>query len=424
MSHRTDAETRPGALAGLRVLDLSRILAGPSCTQLLGDLGADVVKVERPESGDDTRSWGPPFVTDDERVPTDLSAYFLCANRNKRSIAVDLATPAGANVIRALARGADVVVENYKPGDLERRGLGYREIQQENPRLIWCSITGFGRTGPYADRIGYDFLVQAMGGIMSITGEPEGTPQKVGVGVADVICGLYATVGILAALAHRQRTGEGQMIDLALLDTQLAWLVNAATNHLVSGIEPRRLGNRHPNIAPYQTYTAADGHLVVAVGNDGQFARFCDVLGYPELRDDPRFRTNPDRVRHVDALEALVAPRLVVASAARWIEALTQAQVPAGPVATIPQALAHPHAVAREMVVAMQVEGVNDPVRLVGNPLKLDRTPVAYTSPPPRLDADRSEVLRDWLDIGLIGEAVLARSGAFGPPAPRAELVT
>jgi crotonobetainyl-CoA:carnitine CoA-transferase CaiB-like acyl-CoA transferase len=379
---------------------------------LLGDLGAEIIKVERPGTGDDTRTWGPPFVNNPDGHPTDRSAYFLCANRNKRSIVVDLSTEAGATVIRALARICDVVVENYKPGDLARRGLSYDDLKRENPRLVWCSITGFGHTGPYADRIGYDFLVQAMGGIMSITGEPDGEPQKVGVGIADVACGLYAASGILAALRHRDRTGEGQFIDCSLYDTQLAWLINAATNHLVSGREPRRLGNRHPNIAPYQAYPASDGHLIVAVGNDGQFRRFCEAIGRPDLANDARFRTNPDRLAYVDALDSELAPVLHLRSVADWVERLTAAQVPAGPVATIPQALSHPHTIARGMVIEMPGVG-GEPMCLLGNPLKMSRTPPAYTHPPPTLGQDTEAVLRDLLGFSIAD--VRACSGASDP---------
>lgn len=404
----------PRPLAGVRVLDLSRILAGPTCTQILGDLGADVIKVERPEVGDDTRSWGPPFVADAQGRPTDLSAYFLCANRNKRSIAIDLTTEAGADVIRRLARASDVVVENYKPGDLARRSLGYDDLRALNPRLVWCSITGFGRTGPYSNRIGYDFLVQAMGGIMSITGEPEGEPMKVGVGIADIVCGLYAAIGILAALRHREATGEGQCVETSLYDTQLAWLANAATNHLLSGQEPSRLGNRHPNIAPYQTFRAADGSIVVAVGNDRQFRHFAEAIGRPDLPRDPRFATNPARVAHVDALEVEIAPQIKRRTVAFWVELFAAAQVPAGPVASIPQALADTHTLAREMIVSMASPGRSDPLRLIGNPLKFERTPVSYDRPPPRLDADGDAILRHVLGLSDDGVTALRARGAFG----------
>jgi crotonobetainyl-CoA:carnitine CoA-transferase CaiB-like acyl-CoA transferase len=414
------ASPRPGPLAGVRVLDLSRILAGPTCTQLLGDLGADVIKVERPGAGDDTRTWGPPFVANANGEQSDLSAYFVCANRNKRSITVDMAAPSGVEVIRALAKVCDVVVENYKPGDLARRGLDYESLRGINPGLVWCSITGFGHSGPYSDRIGYDFLIQAMGGIMSITGDPDGEPQKVGVGVADVVCGLYATVGLLAALRHRDATGEGQFIDVALYDTQLAWLVNAATGHLASGLPPRRLGNRHPNIAPYQTCRAADGYLVVAVGNDGQYRRFVAALGCSELADDPRFATNADRVRNVDALDAALTAALARWPVAYWIDLLHEVDVPAGRVTDIPEALADPHTAARGMVVEMAKPG-SGTLRMLGNPLNFDRTPVAYDRPPPSLGQDTDVILAQVLGLDRDNQERLRKSGAFGPSAARGD---
>lgn len=399
----TSTPPAPRALEGIRILDLSRILAGPSCTQLLGDLGADVIKVERPEVGDDTRTWGPPFVTDADGRPTDLSAYFLCANRNKRSVAVDLATPDGVAFVKALARVSDVVVENYKPGDLARRGLAYDDLRAVNQRLVWASITGFGHTGPYADRIGYDFLAQAMGGIMSITGAPDGEPQKVGVGIADIVCGLYASTGILAALRHRDLTGEGQFIDVSLYDSQLAWLINAATNLFVSGREPRRLGNRHANIAPYEAFRASDGFFVIATGNDGQYRRLVEVLGRPELADDPRFRTNPDRITHVAELAAELAGPIARGTVAEWVERLNRAGVPAGPVASVAEALANPHTAAREMVVEMPSPHGGADLRLLGNPLKMSRTPVRYDRAPPPLDADGEAIRREFAEPSAAG---------------------
>ncbi len=407
----------PRALDGVRVLDLSRILAGPTATQMLGDLGADVIKVERPGSGDDTRGWGPPFVKTAAGEDSDLSAYFLCANRNKRSIAIDLATPAGADLIKRLAAKADIIIENYKPGDLDRRGLGYEALRQIKPDLIWCSISGFGQTGPYADRMGYDFLVQAMGGIMSVTGQPDakgGEPTKVGVAIADVVCGLYAAIGLLAALRHREQTGEGQAIDLSLYDTQLSWLINVATNHLVSGKEPQRLGNRHPNIAPYQTVRVADGFIVVAVGNDDQFRRFVTEIGLPELAEDPRFCRNRDRIQAIDALEALLRPALAQDSVAGWTARLTACGVPAGPVASVGQALSDPHTLAREMVVSVPGPAGVGPLKLLGNPLKLSATPITYDQPPPPLDAHRAAILADWLALSPEQQAEIAATGAFG----------
>jgi crotonobetainyl-CoA:carnitine CoA-transferase CaiB-like acyl-CoA transferase len=408
----------PRSLEGIRILDLSRILAAPSMTQLLGDLGADVVKVERPGTGDDTRSWGPPYVSDRQGADTDLSGYFLCANRNKRSIAVDLACPAGADLIKLLAAKADVVVENYKPGDLARKGLDYEALRQIKPDLIWCSVTGFGQTGPYAGRAGYDFLVQAMGGIMSITGAPEaegGEPMKTGVGVADLMCGMYAGVGILAALRHRDLTGEGQFIDLSLFDTQIAWLTYAATNYLLSGKRPQRLGNRHPNITPYQPFRAADGILCVAVGNDRQFAAFCRALGAPELAEDARFRTNPERVAHRAALEAMLAPIIARGSVSELTEALLAVGVPAGPLLGVDEALHNEQTQSRAMVIEMEDEAAGERLRLVGNPLRMSVTPPAYRQPPPHLNANRDSVLRDWLAATAPEIADLEQRGAFGP---------
>ncbi|MBY5865350.1 CaiB/BaiF CoA transferase family protein [Rhizobium leguminosarum] len=388
---------KPASLEGLRILDLSRILAGPTCTQLLADLGADVIKVERPDIGDDTRSWGPPFVPDADGGDSDLSAYFLSANRNKRSIAIDLASDEGVALVERLAAVSDVVIENYKPGDLDRRGLGYEDIRKIKPDIVWCAISGFGQIGPYAERTGYDFLVQAMGGIMSITGESDtagGRPLKVGLGIADVMCGMYATVGILAALRHRDRTGEGQYIDLALYDSQVAWLINAATNHLVSGKVPGRIGNRHPNIAPYQTFATAAGEIAIAVGNDQQFARLCTAIGCPDLAGDKRFRRNRDRVVNVDALDRLVTEALRADTAENWEPRLVHAEIPAGRVATIDQVMTNPHTLAREMIMPMEtVDGQT--VHLLGNPLKMSATPVRFDRAPPHVDQDKDAILRE-----------------------------
>ena len=392
-----DGRTAPGSLQGLRILDLSRILAGPTATQLMADLGAEVIKVEKPEVGDDTRSWGPPFLPDAEGNDSDLSAYFLCANRNKKSIAIDIGSEDGVALLRRLVAISDVVVENYKPGDLARRGIGYEDLRQIKPDIIWCSISGFGQTGPYSDRIGYDFLIQAMGGIMSITGEPDansGQPVKVGVGIADVMCGMYATVGVLAALRHRDRTGEGQHIDLALYDSQVAWLINAATNHLVSGRVPKRLGNAHPNIAPYQTFAASDEYLAVAVGNDQQFARFAEAIGLADIAMDARFRRNRDRLANLEDLQALIQAEISKDTALSWEQRLLSVGVPAGRVATIDTVLTDPHTLAREMVVELPGDETQAPLRLLGNPIKMSVTPVTYRSRPPHLDADREAVMR------------------------------
>src|SRR6516225_1332172 len=319
------------ALSGIKVLDLSRILAGPSAAQLLGDLGADVVKVEKPEEGDDTRKWGPPYVRGTSGEETEESAYYLSANRNKRSIAIDIASDAGRELVHQLIGHSDVLVENYKVGGLARYDLAYEQIKDRYPRLIYCSVTGFGHTGPYASRPGYDFLIQGMGGIMSLTGVPDGEPMKVGVGIADVMTGMYAAVGILAALQHRQRTGEGQHIDISLLDTQISWLVNAGTNYLTDGKLPTRLGNGHPNIVPYQVFSTADAPMILAVGNDAQFRRFCEVAALDELASEERYATNPMRIRNRVALCELVGNALSTWPRATWLRELEAVGVPCGP---------------------------------------------------------------------------------------------
>ncbi len=384
------AHSEGGALAGLRVLDLSRILAGPTCTQLLGDLGADVIKIEAPQ-GDDTRRWGPPFIAAPDGTPTDLSAYFLCANRNKRSVTVDLSSPEGVALVGRLLHDADVVVENFKAGGLRKFDLDAETVLRRHPGIVYCSISGFGQTGPNAHRLGYDLLAQGFGGIMSLTGAPEGAPMKVGVGIADVMCGMYACSGILAALRHRDRTGEGQHIDLALVDSQIAWLVNEGTNTLVSGREPVRRGNAHPNIAPYQVYAVADGHVIVAVGNDTQFARFCGVMGLGELCEDPRFATNPARVVHLAELNAVLEPALAAQAAGALLERLDQAQVPAGPVNRLNQVFASDQVAARGMTVQMRGQQ-GQVIPLLGNPLKLSKTPVTYRRAPPHCGAEDDPV--------------------------------
>lgn len=393
------AHLQKSALAGVKVLDLSRILAGPSATQLLGDLGADVVKVERPNEGDDTRKWGPPYIHDTDGNPTNESAYYLSANRNKRSIAIDMATEEGRALIHQLLEQADVLVENYKVGGLARYGLSYEQLKDRYPGLIYCSITGFGQTGPYAERPGYDFLIQGMGGIMSLTGEPEGQPMKVGVGIADVMTGMYATVGILAALHHRAASGEGQHIDVSLLDSQIAWLVNGATNYLADGALPKRLGNGHPNIVPYQVFDTADSPMILAVGNDGQFARFCEVAGVADLASDPRFKTNSARIANrIDVCE-LVAQALKQRRRADWLAALEAAGVPCGPVNNLEDVFNDPHVKARGAEIRMPCLWARDGhLRLLANPLKLSTTPAIYRNPPPRLDEHRDEILKDWLN--------------------------
>jgi formyl-CoA transferase len=405
--------TQPNALGHLRVLDLTRVLAGPWCTQLLADLGADVIKIERPGTGDDTRAWGPPYLKDAQGADTSEAAYYLAANRGKRSVTVDLAHPDGQRVVRRLAERADVVVENYKAGQLARYGLDHAALAAINPRLIYCSITGFGQTGPHADRAGYDFIIQAMGGFMSITGErddrPGGGPQKAGVAVSDLMTGMYSTVAILAALAHRERTGHGQHIDMALFDVMLAMLANMNMNYLTSGQPPGRAGNAHPNIVPYQVFGAADGHVVIAVGNDSQFVKFCEVAGCPELSSHPSYRRNADRVRNRDAVLAIIEPLVRARPVAFWVERLEGAGVPCGPINNIAQALADPQVAARALRIDLPhpLSGV---VPLVANPIKLSATPPVYDRPPPTLGQHTTEVLRE---CGL-DEAEIARLKSLG----------
>lgn len=373
-----------GALSHLKVLDLSRVLAGPWASQMLADFGADVIKVEHPERGDDTRKWGPPFLQDGDGELTAESAYFSCANRNKRSVAIDMQTAEGQDQIRQLASEADVLLENFKVGGLERYGLDYQSLAKTNPRLIYCSITGFGQTGPYKDRPGYDFLVQAMGGLMSVTGEPEGEPQKVGVALTDIMTGLYAANGILAALAERECSGLGQHVDLALLDVTAATLANQASNYLVGGQVPSRLGNAHPNIVPYQAFATADGHCIVAVGNDAQFQRLLEVLGLEELKSDVRFLRNQDRVANREILVNLLQRALLSNSKAYWLQCLEDAGVPAGPINNVDEVFSDPQFLARDMVVTLP-HSLGGSVAMAGNPIKLSRTPVSYRTAPPTL---------------------------------------
>ncbi|WP_424933795.1 CaiB/BaiF CoA transferase family protein [Amaricoccus macauensis] len=384
-----------GALDGITVLDLSRILAGPTCTQLLGDLGATVIKIENPATGgDDTRQWGPPYATDADGNPTDLSAYFLSANRNKFSVALDIATAEGQETIRALAAEADVVIENFKPGGLAKYGLDHESLLGLNPGLVYCSISGFGQTGPNAAKPGYDLMAQGFGGIMSLTGQPEGEPMKVGVGIADVMCGMYATVGILAALRHRDRTGEGQHIDIALVDSQIAWLINEGLNYLVSGEVPARRGNGHPNIVPYQVFGTADGHVIVAVGNDSQFRRFAKFIGRPDLADDPRYATNPARLEHREALVAEVAKELARLTTQAVVTGLEALRVPVGPVNRLDEVFSSDQVAAREMRLSLDHPAIGGAqVPAIGNPLKLSRTPVSYRRPPPVFGQDTEAIL-------------------------------
>ncbi len=397
-----DAALQPGALTGLRVLDLSRVLAGPWAGQLLADLGADVVKVERPGAGDDTRAWGPPWLSDDEGKPTGESAYYLSANRNKRSVTVDLSTAEGQALVRRLAEKADILIENFKVGGLAQYGLDYASLKDVNPRLIYCSITGFGQTGPYAPRAGYDFLIQGMGGLMSLTGRPDGSegegPLKVGVALTDVMTGLYTTIAALAALAYRERTGKGQYIDLALLDVQIASLANQASSYLVGGVVAKRMGNAHPSIVPYQDFPTADGYMIIAVGNDGQFRKLCTLLGHAEWGSDERFATNPQRVKHRAELIELLRGVTVTRTTDQWVAAMEDAGVPCGPINTLDRMFADPQVQARGTRVDM-THPLAEKVSLVANPIRMSESPVQYRRPPPMLGEHTDDVLADWLGM-------------------------
>ena len=401
--------TPTSALSGVRVLDLSRVLAGPWCTQTLADLGADVIKVERPPTatssgGDDTRGWGPPFLKDSAGADTHEAAYYLGTNRNKRSITVDIAVAEGQALIRKIALQSDVFVENYKVGDMARYGLDFASLHALNPRLVYCSITGFGQTGPYRERAGYDYAIQGMGGLMSVTGPSRaeiaddasgGGPQKVGVAVADLFTGMYACTAILAALRHRDLTGRGQAIDMALLDAQVAMLANLGANYLTTGVAPQRMGNAHQNIVPYQVFEVADGHLILAVGNDGQFAKFCEVAGAPHLAQDPRYARNAERVRHRATLVPLLAALMKARTRADWLASLEAAKVPSGPINDLADVFADPQVQAREMTTRLPHPLAGE-VTLVASPMKLSATPVQYRRAPPLLGEHTAEVLREF----------------------------
>lgn len=389
-----------GPLNGIKVLDLSRILAGPWATQALADFGADVLKIENPNGGDDTRAWGPPFLRDAHGVETTESAYFLSANRGKRSVAIDITSAEGQRVLVALAGKADILVENFKVGGLEKYGLDYPRLHALYPRLIYCSITGFGQDGPYAQRAGYDAMIQGIGGIMSITGvadgEPGAGPQKIGVAAADLMTGMYAVSGILAALYHREKTGIGQHIDIALLDTQVAWLANQAMNYLVSGVAPTRLGTAHPNIVPYQVFECADGHLMLAVGNDNQFRKFCAVAGRPELPGDARFSSNAARVLHRGEVVPVVAAMCLERSLEWWISELAAAGVPCGPINTIDRVFADPQ--VRHRGVVQSLNHALGEVPTVTNPLRFSESKLTYEIAPPLLGQHTDDAIRAWLD--------------------------
>jgi crotonobetainyl-CoA:carnitine CoA-transferase CaiB-like acyl-CoA transferase len=394
-----------GPLKGLRVLDLTRVLAGPTCTQMLGDLGADIIKIERPGAGDDTRGFAPPFWPG-----TEESAYFLGVNRNKRSVTLDLAAPEGQAVIHRLLEHCDILVENFKVGALAKYGLGWEQLRPKHPRLIYCSITGFGQTGPYAPRPGYDALIQAMGGVMSLTGEPGGAPQKVGIPVADLFAGLYGCIGILAAVNHRHTTGEGQLVDIGMLDTHVAWLANQGMNFLATGENPPRLGNQHPNISPYQEFPTKNGYIILAVGNDPTFERFCRAFGCAHLLEDERFSTNPKRVANRDLVTATLTPVMMSRTTDEWVEALEREKIGCGPINTLSQVFADPHVRARGMVARM-AHASGAEISVIANPVKLSATPADLRSPPPVLGQHSEEVLGGLLGMGAADIAALRAKG-------------
>jgi len=406
-------------LSHLKVLDLSRILAGPWASQVLGDLGATVIKIERPDGGDDTRSWGPPYLCDEHGQPTNESAYYLSANRNKKSVAVDFTRPEGREIVRRLAAHSDVLLENFKAGGLAKYGLDYASLRAINPQLIYCSITGFGQTGPYASRPGYDALLQAMGGFMSITGGSDETPgagpQKVGVAVVDLLTGLYGAVGILAALASREQTGVGQYIDLALLDVEVACLANQGMNYLLTGNSPQRMGNAHPNIVPYQDFPTSDGAMMVAVGNDGQFQRFCSAIGRPEFATDPDYSTNSARVANREALLQQIRAMTTTRTTRDWVCDLQAANVPCGAVNTVREVFEDPQVIARGLRIELDHPEAGA-VPSVASPLRLSETPVEYRCAPPMLGQHTAEVLGEALSLSRSEIADLAELGIVSCP--------
>jgi crotonobetainyl-CoA:carnitine CoA-transferase CaiB-like acyl-CoA transferase len=403
-----------GPLGHVRVLELSRVLAGPWAAQTLADLGASVIKIERPGAGDDTRTYAPPYARTSDGAQSSESAYFLSTNRGKRSVTIDFTRPEGQKLVQALAAKSDVVIENFKVDGLTKYGLDYASLQALNPGLVYCSITGFGQTGPYRHKPGYDFMIQGIGGLMSITGEPDrptgGGPVKVGVAVADVFTGLYATIAILGALAHRDRTGAGQHIDLALLDTQVAVLANQAMNYLVTGVAPQRLGNSHPNIVPYQVFATSDGYIIVAVGNETQFARMCEVIGRPDLASDERFATNAARVNHRGEIVAILHGIFVTRTMRDWLDALERVGVPCGPINTIADVFADPQVQARGLRIDLPHPAIGT-VPSVANPIKYSATPISYRSAPPMLGADTDEVLREMVGVTSAEIARLRKAG-------------
>lgn len=405
-----------GALDGIRVLDLSRVLAGPWAGQILGDLGAEVIKVERPGGGDDTRSWGPPYLSDDQGAQTSESAYYLSANRNKRLVTIDIATKKGQQLVRDLAARCDVVLENYKVGGLEKYGLDYKALSAINPGLVYCSVTGFGQDGPYAKRPGYDFLIQAMGGLMSVTGrpdeEPGGGPIKVGVALTDITTGLYATIAVLAALNHRHQTGLGQHIDMALLDVQVSSLANQVSSYLTAGVVPGRMGNSHPTVVPYQDFPTADGDMILAIGNDGQFARFSKAAGHPEWAEDQRYATNGARVINRATLIPAIRQATVMRHTDEWLELLAEVSVPCGPVNDVADVFDDPQVRHRGLHLQMP-HALKEKVSLVANPMRLSASPVSYRRPPPLLGEHTEEVLREVLGLDEQAMATLKDDGVL-----------
>lgn len=401
-------------LEGLRVLDLSRILAGPSCAQTLGDLGADVIKIERPDKGDDTRGWGPPFLKDRDGNDTLESAYFMSTNRNKRSLTIDISSQDGLEIINDLIDKSDVLIENFKVGDLKRRGLDWDTVHARNPNIVYCSITGFGQSGPYATRPGYDFVVQGMGGLMSITGETEGMPMKVGVPISDIMAGMYATVSILAALRERDQTGSGRHIDISLLDCQVGWLYNQASNYLIGGTEPQRLGNAHPNIVPYETFATADGHINLAVGNDNQFERLCQAIERPDLVDISRSATNTQRLVNRNAILIEIRSEFTKRSSSKWLADLQTAGIPCGPINTLAQVFDDPHIQARGIVQEVEHSAAPDvKAKIMRTPIRMEGHELDVRLPPPMLGEHTNEILSEMLEYEPIKIAKLRENGAI-----------
>ncbi len=404
----------PGPLSHIRVLDLTRVLAGPWCAQNLADLGAEVIKVERPKKGDDSRAFGPPWAKDENGKETTEAGYYLCANRGKKSITIDIASEGGRALIRELAKDADVLLENFKTGDLASKGLGYDDIKKVNPKIIYCSITGFGQTGPYAAKPGYDFMIQGMGGFMSLTGErdykPGGGPQRAGVPVVDIMTGMYSTIAVCAAIANRERSGNGQHIDMALLDTQVGFLANQGANFLVTGEAPARLGNTHPNIVPYQSLPTKDGAIIIACGNDNLFNKFCDLLGQPALKTDPRFATNAARVTNRDALDPILDELMRKKTTVEWVAALEGAGVPCGPINDLKQVFENEQVVARGLRVEIPHPTAGK-VSLIRSPMRFSETPVEYKTPPPLLGQHTDEVLKDVLGKSADEITALKKAG-------------